>query len=472
MKNFKNIFLVSFLFLFLNMHSQPSYLSKQVIDSIEVYQDYVKKNNYYYAPLNLKLKVDKQGKPSFQFLKMVYTGSKCYSDQGEKHFTNIVTFTVEMEQYPTSTIKSIAKKLKTTSLKPLPISNIESQLIFPMLTEGLEVENLNLGEKRSLEAVNKESLSTNKTFWLTRTFTVRLDNKSANLLSNQLIDSQLALGFNYSFYADMKLKNTSEMELTGSKEVVDAMNRSLDSVADINKTVIVKSNTFQINIDLNSFPEVVKTIDLNEGIPPTYPAVEIKCYDFTENLRPDLYLKKVEISAKSVDGKKEVIAETKFYKKHKDLYTQYIHFPYAIDMESPMKYRVTDINSKGEQHISTWKNKEECSDLIDVSTPIKDINFYEYKFEVNLDEAIFKNSAIETVIMEITYLLNKEIQSEELVFKNSDEFFIKNSLFYYDKNTLISFQLIKKINDGSELKTKKQELNKDYIYISENNFQQ
>ena len=96
---------------------------------------------------------------------------------------------------------------------------------------------------------------------------------------------------------------------------------------------------------------------INEEIPASYAVIELKCYDFIEELRPDLYMKVVEVEATTMDNEKTTISETKFSRKQQDVYTKHIQFPYAIQMSAPMRYRITEISINGEKTIFNWKIK-------------------------------------------------------------------------------------------------------------------
>jgi hypothetical protein len=90
---------------------------------------------------------------------------------------------------------------------------------------------------------------------------------------------------------------------------------------------LIFSDAFAIPINTVQFPDLIKNLDINESFPPTHATVTVKNYDFTENLRPELYLKKIEVAAISVDNEKEVIVETKFSKSTPEINSHRIYFP-------------------------------------------------------------------------------------------------------------------------------------------------
>src|SRR5688500_13901883 len=96
--NAKIFLFVSILLVVSYGQAQPTAIAKQLLDDIEVYQDLKHNNLYYYAPGNLNLAFEADGKPKFQLVEMRYTGSSSYGDNGEKRFMNVVQFSISMEQ--------------------------------------------------------------------------------------------------------------------------------------------------------------------------------------------------------------------------------------------------------------------------------------------------------------------------------------------------------------------------------------
>src|SRR5688500_3273146 len=112
-------------------HCQPVTSSKRNVAGIEVYQDFKNKDLFYYAPGDLKLALEPDGKPEFQLLEMLYTGSSAYGDQGKNHFMNVVQFTVIMEQAAADALTTVREELgnRNVDLRPLPIRSIEAFLV-------------------------------------------------------------------------------------------------------------------------------------------------------------------------------------------------------------------------------------------------------------------------------------------------------------------------------------------------------
>src|SRR5690606_13703636 len=115
--------------------SQPEYNSKKKIEGIHIYQDKADPFLFYYEPGDLILNTNDNGEPDFQFLDMRYTGTKCYNDAGEKSFMSLVQFGVMMKKASPETLQKIKATLKSRrsiTLKPLPVSYINTRLVLPV----------------------------------------------------------------------------------------------------------------------------------------------------------------------------------------------------------------------------------------------------------------------------------------------------------------------------------------------------
>ena len=108
-------------------------------------------------------------------------------------------------------------------------------------------------------------------------------------------------------------------------------------------------------------------MDINEKLPAKYPLFDVYCYDFNNALRADLYAKKIEIKATSLNGA-EISTSFSFRASQPERYTRSIRFPYAVRFDKPFYYRVTEITLDGEAHMTPWIEKKEWSELLDITS--------------------------------------------------------------------------------------------------------
>ena len=459
------LFLILFISMFWKVTSQVDTFTKQVIDGVIIYKDIKKPLLYYYAPSKLQLVIDEVGRPDFQILKMRYVGTQCSNDADKSHVTNIVKLRIEIPPQTNSILAKIKKKLsvrKSITLKPILITGIDSRLMVPAKSLDSVQKMQNLGTTNTTASADNKGLSSKKSYWTERVFTFSLDRRETELLVSQLKDNTLALSFSYSFFTNAT-DPLAYQELIGSSELVELVEDSKDDdeIKLVNKVIF--SDAFKIDISLDKWPDLIKEIDINESIPPTYAAIEVKCFDFCENLRPNLYIKKVEVAATSVDGRKEIIVETKFHKKYTDINTKYIHFPYAILIGKPMKYRLTEITDDGQIIVSEWEDIESCSSILDITTPADKLTSKKINYEIEIDESWFVEDNT-TLLVKLSYVLNKEIRSNLLEFYKDDLY--KEVSFYGDIGYEVIYDINVQTNDSIIYRSDKSILNDSYLYVA------
>lgn len=466
-----SLFLNIFTFIFLEICSinpaisQPEYNSMKKIEGIHIFLDKTDPFLYYYEPGDLILNTNENGEPDFQFLDMRYTGTKCYNGAGEKSFMSLVQFGVTMKKISPETIQKIKATLKSRKkivLKPLPVSYINTCLVLPVTgNKSYEI----VEDEGIIEATGEDGYSSSNSFWTKRTFTVKLNKHESQLLNEQLTKGLLGLSLSYSYYSNVIMPD--ESFTTGSKELLE--NFKNDSIGDDEnqtQSKIIKSNTLSINIDIKKYPKAIKQIDLNEEIPPTYAAIEVKCYDFLENLRPELYMKIVEVEASTVDNNKPTIVETKFLKKHTDLYTQYLRFSYAVQMNVPVRYRVIEISQSGERTVSEWKIKPECSSVIDITSTSDQQKIVTKQIDIEINNDLLNSDNISKIEVRLVYSLHSKIQNDKVIFDDMSEIPLKSIKLQHDKGSPL-FYIIKKITHEGEINTSSEkELTDNYLFIA------
>lgn len=446
--------------------AQPVWSSQQEVAGYIVYQDFKKSNLYYYAPGKLNLAYKLNGEPKFKLVSMRYTGSALTGDQGDRRFFNLVQFSVEMETFNRPLLKKIKEGIgiKNIKLRPLPISNIEAFLIAPV--DGAFQQ---LGQNNSLEATNANGLPTTTSFWTERTFTLRLNNAEAQLLWNQIEEGQLSISLSYSFYAKMILGRKGDLQLAGDTTFInDAINK-IQPVIQLDTTQVDKqiaAESFPIRIQVEQFPNLLKRIDINGEIPPAYPVLAVKCYDFTDNLRPDLFLKTIDLQAVGINGQLVNMKQGKFLHSAPDRNSIQVHFPFAVRMDRPLRYKVTEYNKTGNKTQSEWKTHESWRDLIDITTPQSANPVQKKNLEIETDLQSWERQEIQKLRVKLSYVFRGKSIYERLVFKATDNLPLKYITLIQDRNTPIEYQATWVTKTGDNIQSKsKIELNEDYLFL-------
>lgn len=464
---------LSMFFILINalLSAQPVASSLQVVNGISLYRDFKKPSLFYYAPGNLSLAMEADGKPRFQLLEMRYTGTGATGDRGENRFLNVVQFTVSMEQITAEDIKTLKKQIgasRRIDLRPLPVRSIEAILVTPV---GNSVENggyKKIGKDGSFQSEGNNGSSAKDGFWTERTFTLKLENYEAQLLWDQVANGQLALSLGYSFYADMMQGSSGDMNVSGTNRVAvgDFETSNQDNlVADtVIATHIVKADAFPIRIDPQQWPGLMKKIDINEGVPPAYAALEVRCYDFSDDLRPDLSIKAIDIEATGVSGRPVVLTK-KFLSSEPDLNTLQIRFPYAVKLSEPFRYRITEYTREGSKDVSAWITQDSWVGSLDISTPLDEQKFEKKSLEVEV--ADLDTLAVGKVRFVLSYVFRGIRKELYMDYNMEDGLPLQVANFRIDKNSVISYHTVWYYENGEVVQTDTRAFNMpdDYIYL-------
>ncbi|MDD7887310.1 hypothetical protein [Flavivirga sp. 57AJ16] len=368
------IFMIFFV-LGLHVSAQPDAASKQIVNDIVLYQDYLKKDQFYYVPYGLKLITNSEGKPQFKFIQMRYTGTHAYGDQGNTRFRSLLSFSVAQNKPTNQELDQLTdalrlKGLYVKSLKPIPISNIKAVLVHAADTATVD----SLKHTVSGGYFESTTNTSQNVDWKERDFTMRLNNNDAQLFSESFQGNQPTLSVNYSYSSKLTNLKSEELTVTGHEDFVEEMasfTTEQDSIIQLQE-VIVKSDALPITINIKKWPELIKKVDINSQIPSDYAALDVYCYDFNNNIRDDLFAKRIEIKAVGVGGN-DVTYTSTFDAKHPDEYAKSIQFVYAVKLKEPYQYRISEIYKDGHYTRHDWVIADSWHQILDITTkPIEE----------------------------------------------------------------------------------------------------
>lgn len=450
---------------------QPVISSRQVIEGFEVYKDFKSPNLYYYAPGKLSLATETNGRPRFQLVEMRYTGTACTDDQGEQRFLNLAQFTVKMSPVSPDILNNIRKGISASrniKLKPVPIRYIDSYLVTPV---GKDAE----GNERQKRIGNGSSTNPDAasgpggSYWTERTFTLKLENYEAELLWNQISTGKLAVSFGYAFYADAINGNQSSVRLSGDSAFVSQMENAMEEANAADTTVasmMIRSDAFGIAIDVNQWPDALKKLDVNEGVPPAYPALQVACYDFSDALRPDLALKKIEVEAIGVGGQPLAPISAKFNLGNAEANFIDLKFPFAVRMDRPMRYRITEFTTKGERSVGPWLEKDNCSELIDITTAFDQNKQMRRTLELEVDAEAMDASEIAAAVIHLNYTSGENPVHQTIRIDAGDELPLKALTVVYHKEQPFTFRTDWETQTGETIRGGTRDVRDSYYYFS------
>ena len=359
------------------IQAQPKGVDIQTINGCKVYSDAKNDNVFYYDPFGYRLATDRNGKPVLSLLQMRHTGTVATGNSGNIKYRNILQFKIEMDQSANEQLQAVKKILQRTVpnavLKPLPVARFESLLVYaPANNADSSLKLLTNGHTEN----GSETSPLNASYWTERNFSIRLSDADAQLIATALENKSTAVSMSYAFYTGFSSEGLSSFSATIngqlSPRVLDHFDSTLVKNDDTTiQTVLVKADAVPINADTGRWPEVIKKIDINEKLPPSYPLLDVYCYDFNNAVRNDLYSKKIEVRATSVNGT-DIFTSLSFKETQPDVYAKSIRFAYAVRFDRPFYYRVTDFTKDGEMKTGDWKERREWTEMLDITSTVSD----------------------------------------------------------------------------------------------------
>lgn len=451
------------------LSAQPIMNSSQTIAGRKIYQDLLKSNKFYFAPSQLKLAYQSDGRPDFQFLSLSYSGNYVNGDQNQIQHTNLLYFTVEQAIITQAELAAIEETLsiQNLELRPLPISTVSTAIVSP-LPDG---EYLKISNQGSFEPLGN---SHSNGAWTKRSFTLRLDNLQAELLLSNIKAGFLPINLGYAFYADVILDNRGLVTIEGDSTVVEELEELAEGVTTLDslpKKHLIFSDVVSFHLDTSKWKDLIIIKHLSSGIPPSWPAVEIRCYDFNHQLRPDLALKTIELRATGVSSRKVVLPKKRFSSTSPDLHTIQVKFPYAIRMDEPLEYKVTTYTLNGRKEKTDWITLDSWFTLIDLTTFPEENEVKQISMTLEAAPEDWKDSTLTKVTCFINYKLGTSEEQISTTIDRKSELPLQEINFHYQKNTPISYQIIWEKSDGStfknELKVLDLEGYEQYLFIAE-----
>ena len=256
-----------------------------------------------------------------------------------------------------------------SEVRMMPVRKFSSLLVFAG-SGGTDTAHI---IKTGYAEPTDENAEVNNSYWNERVISFRVNNFDAQLVEAELKSKQLAMSFSYAFYTNMSGSGNEDTSVYRDGKILPEA-KSFFREQEENDTdttsqlAMIKADGFPVMVDVQRWPGIIQQVDINERIPAKYALLDVYCYDFNNELRPDLYAKKVEIKATSVNGSEISIAFS-FRQNKPDVYARSIRFLYAVKFDKPYSYRITEINNEGEAQAGQWIVKKEWSELLDITSP-------------------------------------------------------------------------------------------------------
>jgi len=347
--------------------AQPDLARGFTTEHWQVFPDLHQSERYYYCPGPMHLATTPEGKPDAVFLMMRQTGSQVDGRANQFHYNSLFQCRVQMESPKADQLQRIFDKLQSdlpaqdVSLDPLPIWKTEVQLNVPTVE----------GNVKSYPGMLENSeADEGGEYWAERLFTAKLGNEDAQLLEKALSIGQSTLHLQYTFYTKGTAPGSS-MDLQQLEQIAagDSTVSNLTTTLERDTQISLQpvfSDALMLGFDTRKSPDLIRKVDVNAQAPPGYALLEVRCYDFNNALRKDLFAKRIEVEAEGVGGQKVKTKRT-FFANQPDVYVQSLRFPYAVKLDRPLRYRVTELSEERAPFFGPWVVWKNWNAMIDIT---------------------------------------------------------------------------------------------------------
>lgn len=354
----------------------PDFRNAEIIAGVQVFPDDKIHGLYYFAPGNIEMATDSEGRPNFLLMSTRYTGSTVTGDQMVARNFNIVTFGVRLQQVPRTSFDAVRTTLKkrhwrrSLKLRPLPINRLVTDVTYAPANDPSARVALEDGVFEEDDGASEPEKVSSDGFWTRRSYSLKLSSEDAQILNSALDTGRVLISLSYAFMARGIGSDVPIIDITGSAELKELVGGQAETAARSQGSGglhVIRADTVGITLDAQRWPELVRRIDLNEGMPPGYPMLWVRCYDFQEETSNDLYMKRIQVEAMSVDDK-PVIQEVTFSAGDPEHNAERVKFNVAIRLDRPYRYKVVDVYGDGRQIQNVeWTTQASWASTLDVT---------------------------------------------------------------------------------------------------------
>lgn len=363
-------------------HGMPDLRRGSDAGPLRVYPDDRNGRRFYYPPGDVVFAANAEGKPDLLFLQMAYSGTAVSGDQRAIVHRNVLSFGVEMAGPSEADVRAARAALpRDADLRPLPIRRLEAALVYA--TAGAPEEtSLPPGHFQG-----GEDAADATTFWSERNYSLGLDNASAELFWDAMHTGQGVISIAYAFLTEGVSPDRPLDELEGTPKLVASLEKQIAGTKGDARAepVLVKAGATQLQVDPARWPDLFERVEFSGNVPPGYAILDVRCYDFSDELRPELFERRLEIDAEGVGGGR-VRLSTTFGSSEPDLYARTLRFPFAVRLDRPYRYRVTELRRDGEELQGEWREAASWSRLLDITSKVASLADYQKSLEEEDDE--------------------------------------------------------------------------------------
>ena len=322
-------YLCAFLFILIcagPLSAKPDLENYRDVAGVRIYRDHKRAETWYLTPAVPQLALGEDQCPAYGFDLFRYYGRQATGDKDSFWAHGVLSLTVS-RQRPPQQLKRIRRDLQASGIKypklrSMPISGGDIRLLFA-------------GQSLQWQQGSR---------WSGGTFTLPLDAEAAQLLwqAVELGQLQVSLVVEEQF-SGVRLGDTSDP--TWLEESV------------------TNSWTLPVDLDRDRYPDHFRRTDLSGRMAHGYTGLDVFCFDFLENLVPDLYAKIVEVAIPTAGRD---LIETVTFRESGD-YRARIDFSLSRNLDEPYRVRITEVFQDGRRQVGPWQLKQ-GDNLLDITS--------------------------------------------------------------------------------------------------------
>lgn len=336
---------------------------------LRVYADDADPATFYYPPGPLQVAEAPGGGPDLRFLQLWYVGTDATGDAGRFVARSILSIRVEQAAVPAAALAAARAALPAgAKLRALPLRRTGTTLVWNPLRDADPARPLGdadasrrLGDGRLEEGDGGGTLAE-------RLFVLTPDAETSQLLWDALQRGRVALSLGWTYLAAGVERGRGVLTATPGVVPADAAGPGPVAPSSEPAVHVVGSGAQAIEVAPDRLAGRLRRIDLNQQLPPGFAALEVRCYDFDNALRPDLARKSVEVKATAVGGRTVQRAVT-FRADAPGDAVRSLRFPEAVRLDRPFQWRTVEISQAGEVVASAWASRADWIPILDVTSP-------------------------------------------------------------------------------------------------------
>jgi hypothetical protein len=284
------------------------------MEGVRVYQDHIKKNTWYVSPDELQIYLRPDGSPDYALDVYRYHGRKGTADQDKFMVHGVLSVSIDREQ-PKGRTAAIRKALRKAGIKKprlttMPVAGAEIKLMFG----------------------DQGNIWQQKSRWGARQLVLPLEPEMTQVLWAAVEKEQTLMSLSVSEQLQgMRLKDKEWQEAQTSLAWI-----------------------LPIDLDMVTHPDKFRKTDLGGRMSHGYTGLDVFCFDFIEELDPQLYAKVVRVAIPTTG--RELVEEVTF--RDDGEYRSRIDFKLAKGMDWPYRVQVVRVMRDGSRQVGEWIKKQ------------------------------------------------------------------------------------------------------------------